>query len=354
MEATRIKELMIRKISGTGSQQDLLELEALLRGFPAYKLLHDVLATTVSVTDGTPGEKDIEAQLNTLWKKINQDSAARSPIKSTWHSRYSYRLAVAAVFVAFISAGIFGYRMHIVDAAPKFRTITAAYGHTSKVVLPDGSVVKLNSGTTLTYPLKFNDQVRQVTLVGEAFFDVTKNPDRPFLVHAEHLTIRVLGTAFNVKAYREDINVETTLIEGKIQVLMNNEPDKTIMLSPHEKLTVSKHTTNSRVQPLPGELKLKIQAIAVKPSANIEEIAWIDHKLAFNNTSFEQVVKMIERKYNVKIVCQQEQLKSELITGAFENESLPRALHLLQMSTNFSYEIRKDSVILSTINSAKR
>ena len=354
MEELRIKALMAEKISGTASRADLLELDSLLRKYPSYQLLDDVLSTIETDVEGSPGEKEIEVQLDGLWKKIKRqeaDAAALTPKKSGF--KLTFWLPAAAVLIALLCAGIFGYRKAEVAEPAEYRTVSAAYGHTLRVVLPDGSIVKLNSGTSLRYPLKFNAATRQVKLVGEAFFEVTKNPKQPFLVNAGNLTVRVLGTSFNVKAYEEDSNVETTLIHGKVQVAMNNEPDKLITLSPNEKLTVAKHAGNTKVAHLPGELKFKLQTVAIKPTDHIEEIAWLDRKLAFNNTSFQDVAKMIERKYDVKIVFEQEQLKSELITGVFENEALANALSLLQMSTSFNYEIRKDSVILRATKKLK-
>lgn len=355
MEKQRIRELVIKKIAATASQQDLLELDALLDRFPAYKLIDEVMSNIKTNVDGTPGEEEIEVQLDALWKRINRQQ--QSPVV-TRKSLFGYKswIAAAAVFIAVVTAGTTAYYKDngLAKDTGQYRTITAAYGHTSRVVLPDGSVVKLNSGTTITYPVKFAADVRQVKLVGEAFFEVTKNPAHPFLVHAGNLTVRVLGTSFNVKAYQEDNDVETTLIHGKVQVVMDNEPDKLITLSPNEKLTVAKRAGNTKIAHLPGELKYKLQTVAVKPTDDIEEIAWLDRKFAFNNTSFENVAKIIERKYNVKMVFQQEQLKTELITGVFENEELSRALNLLHMSTPFHYEIKKDTVILTSSKNSKQ
>jgi transmembrane sensor len=355
MEELRIKALMAEKISGTASRADLLELDTLLRKYPSYQLLDDVLSNIETNVEGSPGEKEIEVQLDALWNKINKreaDVAGLTPKKSGF--KLKFWLAAAAVVIAVLCVGIIGYKQADLAEGTKYRTVSAAYGQNKRVVLPDGSIVKLNSGTSLTYPLKFDAAKRQVKLVGEAFFEVTKNPKKPFLVDAGNLTVRVLGTAFNVKAYKEDRNVETTLIQGKVQVVMNDEPDKLITLSPNEKLTVPKRAGNTKVAHMPGELRFKLQTVAVKPSENIEEIAWLDRKLAFNNTAFEDVARMIERKYDVKVVFQQEQLKSELITGVFENEALAKAFSLLQMSTDFNYEIKKDSVILRATKNFKK
>ena len=357
MEKQRIRKLMVKKISATATQEELQELAVLFNKFPEYKLIDELMSNIKTNMDGTPGEEEIEVQLDALWKKINTHQESPLPTVNR-KSLFGYKswLAAAAVFIAVLIAGMLAYQKDsVMEQDPgKYRVITAAYGHTSRVVLPDGSIVKMNSGTTLSYPVEFSANVRQVKLVGEAFFEVTKNPNRPFMVHAGNLTVRVLGTSFNVKAYQEDNNVETTLIHGKVQVVMDNEPDKLITLSPNEKLTVAKRAGNTKIAHLPGELKYKLQTVAVKPTDNIEEIAWLERKFAFNNTSFEDVAKIIERKYNVKLVFEQEQLKSELITGVFENEELSRALNLLHMSTSFNYEIKKDTVILSSSKNSKQ
>jgi len=357
MEKQRIRELMVKKISVTATQQELLELDTLFNRFPEYKLIDEVMSNIKTNMNETPGEDEIELQLDALWTKIKTQEGSPLPVVKR-SSLFGYKswIAAAAIFITVITAGLLTYHNNsgMQERPGKYRVITAAYGHTSRIVLPDGSIVKLNSGTTLSYPIKFAANLRQVKLIGEAFFEVTKNPNSPFMVHAGNLTVRVLGTSFNVKAYQEDKNVETTLIHGKVQVVMDNEPDKLITLSPNEKLTVAKRAGNTKIAHLPGELKYKLQTVAVKPTDNIEEIAWLDRKFAFNNTSFEDVAKIIERKYNVKLIFEQEHLKNELITGVFENEELSRALNLLHMSTSFNYEIKKDTVILSSTKNTKQ
>src|ERR1019366_6846207 len=103
----------------------------------------------------------------------------------------------------------------------------------SKIVLSDGSVVTLNSETTLRYPAEFNGQTREVYLDGEAFFDVAKDHKHPFIVHAGKMNVRVLGTAFNIKSYANDATSETTLIRGAIEVTMSDRPSDRIILKPN-------------------------------------------------------------------------------------------------------------------------
>ena len=214
--------------------------------------------------------------------------------------------------------------------------------------MSDGSQVWLNAGSKLTYPEKFSGTQREVTLEGEGFFEVTKNPQLPFLVHAGKVTVRVLGTRFNVKAYSEDPNIETTLISGKVQVILDDDPEKEIVLSPNEKLTVS-NTRNSKAVSTDqsnNELKFKLQSLPVASNINIPETAWLSNKLIFNNESLDNVARMLERKYAVHINFQKEELKDEYVTGVFEKENIQQALDVLKMTTHFNYSIEGENVII--------
>ncbi len=122
--------------------------------------------------------------------------------------------------------------------ARQVNEISTRPGSKSKVELPDGSVVWLNAGSTLTYDKDFGKENRAVTLIGEGFFDVTKNKEKPFIISTESISIKVLGTVFNVKAYKEDKQTETSLIHGSIEVTIKNRPNDKIILSPSEKLIV--------------------------------------------------------------------------------------------------------------------
>lgn len=348
MVKIRIRELLVKKISATATSEELLELDSLFHKFPEYKEMERMISGLKTDIAATPDAGEIQSQLEEIWKKARLTDS--TPSRPHFRLQLIRWAAVAAVLLAVITVALLRYESgHTArqnQSAQHYKTWKAPYGVTYRVTLPDGSTVKINSGTTLSYPVHFAADRREVKLEGEAYFEVTKNPRRPFLVHAGNLTVRVLGTAFNVKAYKDDQNVETTLIHGRIQVVMDDAPDRKILLSPNEKLTVSKRFSNTKAAHLPGALPYKLQTIATT-ATDINEIAWLDRKVAFTNESFGEVAKVIERKYNVKLVFQQEQLKNELITGVFETENLLRALHLLQMITDFDYELKGDKIILS-------
>jgi ferric-dicitrate binding protein FerR (iron transport regulator) len=225
-------------------------------------------------------------------------------------------------------------------------------------VLSDGTKVWLNAGSKLTYPNVFPGDRREVKLEGEAYFEVAKASKAPFSVHAGKITVGVLGTSFNVKAYNGDKDIETTLITGKVQVTMDNEPEKLILLSPHEKLTIVNEAESEREKkgagtqaPEPKKtynaLRYQVQLLPQSIDNGFVETAWVNNKLVINDESFETVAHMLERKYDVSIRFGDERLKEEHISGVFEKESIDEVLQILKMTTGFKYRIDGKTIYLS-------
>ena len=211
------------------------------------------------------------------------------------------------------------------------------------LVLADGTKVWLNAGSRLIYPASFTGKTREVQLEGEALFDVAQQAHQPFFVHTGKITVRVLGTRFDVKAYREDAQVSATLISGKIQVIMNEDPEKKILLSPHEKLTVMNvvGAADKADEPVKeNELRYQVQFLAQA------ETDWVNNKMVFNNESFDEVARQMERRYAVHIEFDNEMLRREHVSGIFEKESLSQALEILKMTTRFNYKIDSNVVKL--------
>lgn len=231
------------------------------------------------------------------------------------------------------------------------------------LVLPDGTGIWLNAGSTLSYNSNFGHGNRDVWLEGEGFFKVTDDAAVPFRVKTHEVTIKVLGTTFNVKAYTDDPDIQTTLISGKVQVLLNDDPEKKILLSPHEKLTVmsGKHSMVKTtlapakkgagklvVIPRPNELKYQVQMLPVNPSDStyFTETAWVSNQLAFVYQPFQEVAKRMERRYNVHIFFQDTSLKKVIMSGVFDKENIRQALGVLQLITRFDYRVEGDSIYL--------
>jgi transmembrane sensor len=360
MAKSRITELMAKKIGREASEQQLDELYDLLSKNPEYAYLHEVILSLKGSRNHFERDLPQEELVNHGWQhladKLNlQPTSSDDPansgklgfLKKIIRKR---RLWLAAACVAaLLGCSIFFYKnyfgSHQLLAGKKIEEVH--YGALSSLTLADGSKVWLNAGSKLIYPAKFSGTQREVTLEGEGFFEVTKNPLIPFLVHAGKITVKVLGTKFDVKAYSEDADIETTLISGKVQVVLNDDPEKEIVLSPHEKLTVIKPMiTNSSNPQVSNELKYQVQALPVTANNNLTETAWVSNRLVLNNEAFENVAKLLERKYDVHVFFDNDKLKDEHVTGFFENENIKEVLEVLKMTTHFKYRVDGNNVHL--------
>lgn len=238
--------------------------------------------------------------------------------------------------------------------------VSTKNGSRSKITLPDGTQVWLNSDSKLLYDdSHFGETAREVTLSGEAYFDVVKNSLHPFIIHTAKINIKVLGTAFNVKAYPEDRQTETSLIRGRIEVTINNRPNDKIILSPNEKLVVENNEVISRKTkaiPLDGRSEhmadtvppqVSVSKLVYYPADNsITETGWVYNRLIFRDESFEEVALKMERWYNTEIEIKGEELKNLRITGAFENENVNQALDALKLSFPFKYKQEGNKIII--------
>jgi transmembrane sensor len=227
-------------------------------------------------------------------------------------------------------------------------------GSRTKIALPDGSQVWINSGSKLTYDESFKGGTRDVQLDGEAYFDVVKDAAHPFIVHTSGIDIKVLGTAFNVKAYKAEPVVEATLIHGSIEVINQHRPGAPgVMLKPHEKLIYKKYPiTNGRDQRADVNLPAEPDSysITIKPlsknvaDTDIPETAWVYNKLTFEDERFEDLALKMERWYDLKITFESEKLKNHRLSGSFVNETAEEALNELKFLLPFKFSIKNKEV----------
>ncbi|MFT3701141.1 MAG: FecR family protein [Agriterribacter sp.] len=231
-------------------------------------------------------------------------------------------------------------------------TVSTRKGSKSNIQLPDGTLVWLNADSKVTYDENFRGEFREVNLEGEAFFDVVKDKTRPFIIHTKTIDIRVLGTAFNVRAYETEKNTETALFRGSVEVTLHNNPEKRIVLKPNEKLMVNnkslafeqdagndKNRANAEVSMAVGKVHFQ-----KKDSAALETM-WIKNKLVFDEEKLEEVARKIERWYDVTVVISGgDDLKYTAYSAIFDNENLEQVMEALKMTGNFRYSINKNTV----------
>jgi transmembrane sensor len=217
-----------------------------------------------------------------------------------------------------------------------YNEITVPYGKRIQLSLSDGSVVSLNSGSYFKFPQQFisSAKERKVFLRGEAFFDVSKDKNHPFVVEAGEIDVKVLGTKFNVSAYQNDDEIATTLVEGSVLVNSPNYLKQPIILIPNDQLRYLKSTK---------DVSKKIVDINLYTS-------WMDGKLIINNLTFEEILKILERRCNVKFNTVSKQLNKEVFKGEFTTESLEIILETMALSAHFSYTRNEDIITIKKDN----
>lgn len=284
-----------------------------------------------------------------MFQKISSRISAEEIISSK-PQRNIYWKAAAAILI--ITCSFFFYLKYDVSGVKdksNWVVKTTARGAKEEIVLADGTKVTMNSGSKLTYPLSFKGSTREVHLVGEAFFDVTKDQKHPFIIHTGKMNIKVLGTAFNVKSYPEDEATETTLLRGSIEVTLTDRPADRIILKPSEKLVVNysgpgKDLNERFSLPDSTNALTEITYLHTRDSI-IMETSWLQNKLIFNNEDFNSLARQMGRKYNVDIDFKNEELKHLRFTGMFEQESLEEALKALQLLERFKYQRLNNRIV---------
>jgi transmembrane sensor len=252
-----------------------------------------------------------------------------------------YAAAVAAVAVA----SMFIWKLNFLsDDTRAITKIEAPKGARSSVTLPDSSHVWLNAESSITFDQEFGKENRNVSLEGEAFFDVTKD-DVPFKVHTKAYDIAVLGTAFNVKVYSDDDMSTTTLVHGSLKVTrINGKGDsEELLLRPNEKIILRGDSTSRISNAI--TLEKNIDAAA--------EAEWKDGWLTVRGESLEELSKKIERLYNVRIEFQNENMKSYRYSGRIQQFSLEQVMNALALTSPVRFEIHEKLVKLSIDESAK-
>lgn len=226
------------------------------------------------------------------------------------------------------------YKTGEVDDVLNYNTLNVPYGKTFKVQLSDGSFVHLNAGTQLKYPKQFPGSERRVYLEGEAYFEVTHDEDRPFIVETSSSTTQVLGTSFNVSAYVDDQWSATVLVEGSVIVSEVDSTKASVKLSPGH-------------MALWDSVTKKINVLEVETT---EYTSWMEGDLVFESRTFEDMLRVLERKYNVKIENHYSELNSGRYRARFKDETIEQVMKTFVESRLFSYTIEDNTIIIDKPN----
>lgn len=292
-------------------------------------------------------ESDENKELFNLYQSLREDDniiSDFSPDKSEGWNRITARIGrdqgrVLKLWILRISAAVIvfalGYALHLVIESTKpinFTEVVAPLGQRCNVLLPDGSKATLNGGTRLKYPNRFNGKLVELQLSGEAFFEVSKNSHRDFVVNTSPLSIKVHGTAFNIKSYNNDEIIEVALEEGSISLYTG---DKYVTsLSPNQAASYVRAD---------GKMYIKNENMDVLT-------AWKNNELVFDNSPFGEVVKYLVRYYGVEIELDPELEEKHYFTFKLKTESMRETLMLLSQIAPIDYTINGKDVKISLSN----
>jgi len=238
---------------------------------------------------------------------------------------------IAAILIIGLLIGI--SVQYLKKAEPVYFTSIAPKGSVSQMVLPDNSIVYLNAGSQLKYTVEGLKRKREVFLDGEAWFDVTRNEEKPFVVHTPFYDVHVLGTQFNVKAYKTDTEIVTTLEEGSVQIASseNFKMAENKTLRPGEQLVYS----------------LLKKAIEVKKVETRMFTAWKDNKLIFINMNLKELFVLLERKYGVDIEVTNDLILNYHYDGTIKDETILEVLDLLKETLPIKYKIEGQTILIT-------
>lgn len=278
-------------------------------------------------------------------KDFNPDQAwhrleSRMDAKHSFIDRFAGFKQIAKYAAVFILALILGGTGHYLMqkhtesafTSSKITEYTASYGSKTSLKLLDGSMVRLNAGTTLKYDQGFGRKNRYIELSGEAYFDVAKNEGLPFIVKAKEISITAVGTKFNVKAYAEEKTIETVLLEGSVKMQYHiGGKRKSILLDPDQKAIFHTDLNDFTLSVINGN----------------SEISWFADEWVIKNTRMDKFAKLLERRYDIDFTFEDDRVKQYEFGGKIQNETVEQVLTAITYSAPIKYKITNRHVTLS-------
>jgi len=314
-------EIAIKNLTDKSSQEEKEQLKQYLL-HPEYKVQYNKLAETFKNNPAEVYQEfDLKRGLKKLRRKIKQTEQAHSYVsKKTW--------AIAASLVFFLGLGMLFKSNFFTTKPVNYVLVTSKVGQRTEVLLPDSSMVYLNSGASIRYPEKFIGSYRNIELKGEAFFKVKRNIEKPFMVNSGHFKTTVLGTSFSV-VNNGDNDFRVAVKTGKVKV-ENRATQRQFILIKNTQVAFNAAT---------GRLE--------KSYVNAEHVTdWHKNLLRFDAITAKEAFRAIEKWYNVKVYCESDSILNRKIRAAYSNEPVGKVLKSLEFMIGLKYEIKNDSIII--------
>jgi ferric-dicitrate binding protein FerR (iron transport regulator) len=354
-------DLISLKLSGDATEKQLAEISTMLKANPSLQFLYDQMIEPVYCDKEAASKADqayaahyVKMQLAGMFDSANDQNLEPQVEKTTGFSKR--KLAFIGIAAGIFTIFFINYSLLLDKSVIKqtnnafVNEIVTKRGSKSSIKLPDGTIVRLNTDSRLTYLNFTAGKNREVTLIGEAYFDVAHDSSRPFIIHTGKINIKVLGTSFNVRNYPQDKELETSLIKGKIEVSLDSRPEDIITLKPTEKLIIAKEQDElSTATKVTNSIDNKVVLTSItylRHDSLVAETSWLNDKMVFVNQPLDKIAIELERKYAITINFKDEKVKKYRYTGVFENVSLEKVFQLIKYSKNINYKIDDKNIVI--------
>ena len=320
-------ELLHRLIAGTTTEE---ENRQLMEWFRQCASKEEFFMLFETAWKESPDEMPRDVQ-ERMYRRLSRELDEKKTKTILLRSRFSWKvwpqIAVACIIIVL---GLVNYRMN--DKQKQLSTqnftVFAEKGQRAFITLPDSTKVWLNSDTKISYPADYGLKERNVTLVGEAYFEVAKNPDKRFIVEAKGMQVEALGTSFNVNAYQNDNKIIASLFSGCVRVSYDRH---VAILKPHESVKVD----------------LLNRSFSRYKDESMQNIAlWRKNEITFDGESLEEITHIMSRLYNTTICIEDESLKKVCYIGTIRNNNLENFIDIINLTTPVVYENKGDTVFL--------
>lgn len=351
----RLEELLAKYWTNQISAEEKAELENMMWEQPDYWLKSGLLQQLDSRLEPEIPKGEVDEVVDSILEKERFKGVLRRKTKK----RFATKLLLPVVILLLLGGSLFYFFGQNPETQVSWEKMETANGIRTSIRLADGTKVWLNAGSVLKYPSHFEGSKRQVYLKGEAYFKVTHNADRPFIIHTAHLDAKVLGTEVNIRAYADESYSEAILINGAVNIMVDKGDEiRQIQLKPKQKIVVNNFSPEheiaekSETEKLDNDnlavlsRKVKLEPIKVLDSNLIAETAWKQNTFLFKNETLEKLSKRLKRWYGVDIIIKDSVLAKQRFTGRADNVSLKKLLKILQMIKPFDYEMEYNKLII--------
>lgn len=329
------EEILMLYITGEADKQQIADVENWLKqDADNQKQLEQLQEIWLKSAELKPSPIDVN--IDKAWKNVEakiDEGETKSSADKNQFLKYFYRIAAIVVFGLAIwkIISIFNFNDEQLYLASNNAILTDT--------LTDGSIITLNKNTKLEYSTAFNEENRRVKLQGEAYFDVEHNPEKPFVIEANNTFIKVLGTSFNVKSFKDSTKFEVSVVEGLVQFFTVSEKGDTVtvLLSKNEK----------------GIFDTQSKEFKKAKSISKNDIYWNSKTLVFEKTELKKVFKLLENIFRIKIEVKNPDINSMLLSATFKQNSIDEIFEVISASFNLSID-NQDNIYLVDINNENK